>query len=104
VLNTYITDMERFHRTDLVSNLTATNPLLTDRLNAISQTLIAHGYSASEAASGAMGVVNGQIQQQAAVMSFNDGFLLLGICFIVAAPAILLLRVSKASGPSGAGH
>ena len=104
VLNTYITNMERFHRYDLVTNLTATNPMYTERLHSISSALLAQGYSTAQASMAALGVLNGQVQRQAAVMSFNDGFLLLGVSFIIASPAILLLRVSKAPPPAGAGH
>ena len=103
-LNTYITDMERYHRYDLVTNLNAANPGYTERLHGIASTLVAHGYSASASAMGAVGVVNSEVQRQAAVMSFNDGFLLLGVSFIIASPAILMLKVSKSAPPPGAGH
>jgi len=104
VLNTYITNMERFHRYDLVTNLNAADPAYTQRLNSIAASFVAHGYSTIEASLGAVAVVNQEVQQQAAVMSFNDGFLLLGISFIVASPAILLLKVPKSAPPPGAGH
>jgi DHA2 family multidrug resistance protein len=104
VLNTYIVDMEHFHRNDLVTNLNSASHLYAERLHSISALLLTHGYSAAEAAVAAVSVVNGQLQQQAAVMSFNDGFMLLGISFIFASPAILLLKVSKNAPPPGAGH
>jgi DHA2 family multidrug resistance protein len=104
VLNTYITDQEDVHRHDLVANLTAANPGYTDRLHGISSTLLSHGYSAYDASLGAIGIVTQEVQRQADVMSFNDGFLLLGVSFIIAAPAILLLKVPKSAPPPGAGH
>jgi DHA2 family multidrug resistance protein len=104
VLNTYITNMERYHRYDLVTNLSSTSQEYSQRLHGLAGTLIQHGYSASAATEGAVGIVNMQVQKQAAVMSFNDGFLLLGVFFLFAAPAILLLRVGKGPAPAGAGH
>jgi DHA2 family multidrug resistance protein len=104
VLNTYITNMERFHRYDLVTNLSATNTQYSQRLQGLSGTLITHGYSIPIAAKAAVGIVNAQVQRQAAVMSFNDGFLLLGAFFLLAAPAILLLKVGNSAPPAGAGH
>jgi MFS transporter, DHA2 family, multidrug resistance protein len=105
VLNTYITNMERFHRYDLVGRLSASNSLYTQQLQTLSNVLVQHGYSLSTAASAAVGLFNARVQAQSAVESFNDGFLLLGVSFIIASPAILLLKVRKsAAPPPGAGH
>ncbi|MBV9850010.1 MAG: DHA2 family efflux MFS transporter permease subunit [Armatimonadetes bacterium] len=105
VLNTYIVDMSRYHRYNLVANLTSGNPLLLARQQAAASNLMAHGKSLADAQAGALGLIDHTVQAQASVMAFNDGFLLLGIAFVCAAPAILLLRVGKVGGPgAGAGH
>ena len=104
VLNTYIVNMESFHRNDLVTRLTASNEAYTQQLQSIAGILVQHGYSLSAATAAAVGVFNQRVQAQSAVESFNDGFLLVGISFIVASPAILLLKVSKKAPPPGAGH
>ena len=104
VLNTYITNMSKFHRYNLVAYLTPGNPEYLARQQAITANLLAHGYSLAASKSAALGMIDHTVQAQASVMAFNDGFLLLGIAFIVAAPAILILKVSKAAPPPGAGH
>ena len=104
VLNTYITNMTRFHRADLLTNLTSGNSLLTVRQHAVASNLLAHGYSAVASTKAAMAIVEHTIQAQASVMAFNDGFLLLGLSFVFTSPAILLLRVGKSAAPPGAGH
>ena len=43
-----------------------------------------------------MGLINHTIQAQASVQAFNDGFLLLGVSFLVAAPAILAAARAEA--------
>ena len=96
--------MTKFHRYNLVSYLTPGNPEFLARQQAIAANMLAHGYSPAAAKSAALGMIDHSVQAQASVMAFNDGFLLLGIAFIVASPAILILRVSKAAPPPGAGH
>lgn len=107
VLNTYITNQTRFHRTNLVAYLNSGNANFIDRQHAMTGRLMSAGHSAADAQTAAMKVIDRMVQQQSSVMAFNDGFLLLGICFVVAAPAILLLRPKKAGGPpagGGGGH
>lgn len=106
VLNTYIQKMKQFHRTDLVSHLSSGDPQFLERQASITAGVVAHGYSVPTAKIAALEFIDRSVQAQSSVMSFNDAFLLLGIAFLVAAPAILVIRVQK--GPSGgaanAGH
>jgi DHA2 family multidrug resistance protein len=105
VLNTYIVDQTTVHRHDLVGNAWSGSQLYMDRLHAVAQTLLAHGDSMAQAQLAAAGIISGTIQAQASVMAFNDGFLLLGASFIIASPAIFLLKSPKAPPPgAGAGH
>jgi MFS transporter, DHA2 family, multidrug resistance protein len=104
VLNTYITNQTRYHRYNLVSYLSSGNSEFLARQHAIAGNLLAHGYSATTAQAAALGQINGSVQAQASVMAFNDGFLLLGLSFVFAAPAILILRPKKGGGPPGGGH
>lgn len=104
VLNTYITTQTNVHRNDLVSNLFSGNPIFLSRQYAIAANLTSKGYSTASAQAGALGSLSHTVQAQAAVMAYNDGFLLLGAFFIVAAPAIFLLRPQKSAGAPGTGH
>lgn len=104
VLNTYITNQGRFHRANLVSYLTPGDPNYLARVGALTANAVAHGRSFADAQMLALGALDGIVQRQAAVMSFNDGFLLLGMSFIFTSPAILLLRAGKGKAPADAGH
>ena len=104
VLNTYITNQEKFHRANLVSYLTPGNPNYLARVNGLTANFVAHGYSFADSQMRALGALDRTVQAQSTVMSFNDGFLLLGMSFIFTSPAILLLRTSKKAPPPGAGH
>jgi DHA2 family multidrug resistance protein len=48
----------------------------------------------------ASGMLENIIRQQAAIMSFNDVFWLLGLIFLLMLPLILLLRPPKKKGGS----
>ncbi len=103
VLNTYVVNQTQFHRTDILTHVTAGAPGLMARQGALAANLLAHGYSAAAAQGAALGEINHQVQAQASVMAYNDGFLLLGVFFVFACPAIFLLRPKKAGAPGGAG-
>jgi DHA2 family multidrug resistance protein len=95
VLNTYVTDQIQFHRSDLVMYVASTAPGLQARQHALAATLLAHGYSTPAAQAAAQGMLDRTVQIQSSVMAYNDGFLLLGAFFVIASPAIFLLRPAK---------
>jgi DHA2 family multidrug resistance protein len=95
VLNTYITSMTAFHRADIVSSLHSGNQIYQDRLSAAAGALIHNGYSASAAQAGAMRLLDQAVQAQASVMAYNNAFILLGMTFVLALPAVLMLRKPK---------
>ncbi len=102
-LNTYIYNMGAYHRVNLVSNLYAGNPLYDQRIAGATARLIANGSSATDAHMGALRVLNGTVMAQASTMSYNDAFLLLGLSFVVAVPAVFLLRKPKKGAAAGGG-
>jgi DHA2 family multidrug resistance protein len=67
--------------------------------------LMANGYSATDAARRAWAMVDGMVQQQASMLAFNDAFWILGMMFLLIAPAIFLMRSNKpGSGDTTAMH
>ncbi len=101
VLNTYITNMTAFHRADLISYLTAGDPAFLSRQASVAQRLVADGYSTAEAQASSLALIDKAVQTQASVMSYNDGFLLMGVTLALVMPAILLLRSPKPGAPEG---
>jgi DHA2 family multidrug resistance protein len=79
------------HRNDLVSKLDVTNPAVQSRISAMQQSLAAQGqdphaaYKALEYA----------VTKQAAVLSYMDAFLYIGLLFLVCIPFVLLVRGKK---------
>ncbi len=77
ITNTYVTQRTALHRGDLITNISADNPLATDRLASITQSLAARGMNAIDAATAAYKNVDLIIQKQALMISFVFTFPLL---------------------------
>lgn len=104
VLTTYITSMTAYHRTNLAGDLYIGSHTLQERLSGIAGGLVAHGYSHEAAQGLALGIISRTVQAQAMTMAYNNAFILLGLSFLVAMPAVLLLRGPKrgAAAPTDA--
>ncbi|WP_165863958.1 DHA2 family efflux MFS transporter permease subunit [Capsulimonas corticalis] len=103
ILTTYVTNMTQFHRYNLVSSLYQGNVTLDQRINGIAGGLLSKGYSHDAAHAAALGIVSHTVQAQAMTMAYNNAFILLGLSFLIATPAVLLLRRPKKGGGAGAG-
>ena len=105
-LNTYIYNQEAYHRVNLVSNFYAGNSLYNQRIAGLTAGMVSNGMSLSDAHNTALRALNGTVMAQAATMSYNDAFLLLGITFVLAVPAVFLLHKPKKApaGGGGGGH
>ena len=97
VLLNYVSRHTEYHRSDLVSNL-VTGQFLTDqRVQQLTRAFVARGMSAIDAQHAALQALNGQVTQQAAMLSFNDAWLFVLMVFVLVSPSILLLRKAKAA-------
>jgi MFS transporter, DHA2 family, multidrug resistance protein len=100
ILATFVTVHTQYHRVDLLTNEYAGNPLMEDRLRMLTANLAAHGYGPVAARQGAYALLDQQTMRQAAMLSYNDAWMLLLITFICVSPAIFFLRPPK--GRAGA--
>lgn len=95
ITNTYVTQRTAVHRGDLVSNLQPGDMLTMERLNAMTQGLIAKGVNAFDAATGAYKNMDLIISRQALMVSYLDTFKLAGLFFVVTFPLLFLLKNKK---------
>ena len=103
VLNTYIVKMTAYHRADLVSHLHPGDPLFQQRIHGAAGALIANGgYSLASAQAAALHLMDHLVQAQAMTMAYNNAFILLGLTFVLALPAVLLLRRPSRGAPMAA--
>jgi DHA2 family multidrug resistance protein len=95
----------QYHRSILTEHLYNGNSALSQMLAGAKASLIAGGYSATDAAHRAWALVDGMVQQQASMLAFNDAFWILGMMFLLIAPAVLLMQKNKpGSGDTTAMH
>ncbi len=102
ILSTYVQDQTQYHRVNLVSYVTAANPQVAQRTTALAANLVAHGFSPDAAQHAAVGALDQIVSRQASMMAYNDAWLLILLVFVVASPAILLLRRPKSGGAPAA--
>ena len=98
LLVNYVSKHTQYHRADLVSNLVSGSPLTDARVQLLTSGFMSRGLATLDAKRAALAALNGQVMQQASMLSFNDAWLFILIAFIGVSPAILLLRKPNSSG------
>lgn len=102
VLGTYLTNHIQEHRVVLVGHVYAANPIVQERLQGLSAMFQSQGFSPSQAQGAALAALNGQVNQQAAMLAYNDSWMLILLTFLVTSPAIFLLRKPRGRPAPGA--
>jgi DHA2 family multidrug resistance protein len=95
ILATYVTVHTQVHRVDLLANVYPGNPLVDQRLQMLTANLASRGFDPVAAQRGALALLEQQTMGQAAMLSYNDAWMLLLLTFICVSPAIILLRRPK---------
>ena len=95
ILGTYVNNMTIYHRANLSQYIYAGNPALAERQQEYISLLLTRGFTLAQAQSASLGLINRNVFEQASTMAYNNGFTLIMLVFIVAAPTILLLRAPK---------
>lgn len=91
VINTYSYRQNAVHRNDLLTNINATNPLLTERLNSYIHYFQSKGADLITARQSAIKMIDLAIVKQSALMSYIDSFRLIGSLFIIVLPLLFLV-------------
>jgi DHA2 family multidrug resistance protein len=95
----------QFHRSNLVSKLDPNDPFVHQRIVELQNGFIAQGSSSSTALQQAYRSIDYSVTKQAAVMSYMDVFLYLGVMFLICIPFVLMVKQKKgapAAVPGGA--
>ncbi len=109
VVNTMVARHEQVHRAYLVGNLNPNNPNFQQQLEELRGML--HGASPSTGAplagtaQRALGLLNGAVSQQSALMAYVDDFRYLAIVCFLCVPVVFILKKTVAKrGAVGAAH
>lgn len=92
VITTLISHQSSVHRGDLLVNYVATNPAFISKLNAMKAGFTASGMSPDRAEASAYKALDFAVSKQAAVLSYMDIFLYLGIMFVIFVPVMLFVK------------
>jgi len=84
IANILLAQKNPLHRLDLVGNISEYNTAAQERFSTITQGLINNGFSAEQAPSAGIKVLDNTLNRQSAVLSFNESFLIFGLIFLAA--------------------
>lgn len=99
IITTYSTRRSASYRTDLISNITASNPLVTERVNSFTAYFQHKGVGLIDAHEKAMKMIDVSIVKQSTLLSYMDSFMLIGLLFALALPLLLLVMKRDKSAP-----
>jgi DHA2 family multidrug resistance protein len=102
ILSTYVSQKTDAHYSYLAENAYAANPAFQERMSALAGGLIAHGYDATAASQGALGMLENAVRRQAMTISYNEAFLLIGVSVVLVSPLVFILRTKRPTDPSAA--
>lgn len=95
LITTYISRQNAFHRSDLVSKLDMNNPSVQQRVQGLQHAFIGKGMAPDVALKAGYAGLDRAVTKQAAVLSYMDVFMALGIMFLICVPFVLIVRGNK---------
>ncbi len=95
LITTFMARQNVVHKSALVSHLSVYNPAVQQRIKGMQQNFILKGSAPNIAQKTAYQAMDFSVMKQAAVLSYMDVFLYIGIIFLICIPFILLVRVQK---------
>jgi DHA2 family multidrug resistance protein len=98
IINTYMSRKNAAHRSDLVAHLSTDNIGTMQRVKQMQQSFMAKGMNAEAALKSSYKSLEYSVMKQAAVLSYMDVFLMLGVMFLIFVPVVLIvIRRPKAA-------
>jgi DHA2 family multidrug resistance protein len=99
IVNTYTARRFASHRVDLITNITATSPQTTSRLNGYTGYFQSKGIGLIDAKQKAMALIDMSVVKQSTLLSYLDAFLLIGMLFALTLPLLLFVIRRTKRGP-----
>jgi DHA2 family multidrug resistance protein len=88
----------QFHRSMLMSHVSASNPTLQGRLRGLAALLQGHGGDPPTAMRQAYALIEGTVARQATMLAYIDCFWLLGVAILAMVPMVFLMKKSRPGG------
>jgi len=100
LLTTLLDQRHVFHRAVLVEHLSASDPGTLDRVAALTASFVSKGAAWADAHARALALLDGAVNQQAAVLSFGDTFWATGALILISLPLVFLLGKPRGARPA----
>lgn len=95
IITTFIARFNQEHRVDLLANLNPTKYNVQERILALQRGFMSKGFTADQAIKKAYQTMDYGVMKQAAVLSYMDVFMWLGILFLICIPFVLVIKKGK---------
>jgi DHA2 family multidrug resistance protein len=95
MITTFLAKQNMLHRNDLVSKLDINDPTVQQRVHNLQQGFMAKGMTPDVALNSGYKALDYIVTKQAAVLSYMDVFLYLGVLFLVCVPFVLFVKANK---------
>ena len=89
---TWLARASQVHQVQLISHLSPLNPAFQNATRGAAAALMAHGSGAVQASAQAAALLYGGMQQQAAMLAFNEVFFVQGMAFLLLLPLLFLMK------------
>lgn len=105
LINVLLTNKNAEVRGNMLGYITDYNQIAADRINGLTQNFVAKGYSLQDAESLANKSMEGILFKQQALVSYDQGFFIVGLLILICIPVVLLIRYKKSdAAPVADGH
>jgi DHA2 family multidrug resistance protein len=95
VITTFLSRQNMVHRVAIVSKLDVNNPAVQQRISMMQKGFMAKGLTPDVALQSAYKALDFTVSKQAAVLSYMDVFLYLGLLFLICVPFVLLVKGNR---------
>jgi DHA2 family multidrug resistance protein len=95
LITTFMAHQNVVHRNDLTSKMTVDNPVVQQRVQGMQHTFMQKGMTSDVALQSAYKALDYSVMKQAAVLSYMDVFLYIGIMFLCCIPIVLLVKTKQ---------
>ncbi|RYY63762.1 MAG: MFS transporter, partial [Chitinophagaceae bacterium] len=95
LITTFMAQQVVVHSANLSSHLDVNNPAVQNRVNGITNGLIASGKAPNIAELEAYKILGYSVTKQAMVLSYMDVFLYIGLMFLICVPFVLMVKTKK---------